>query len=121
MPDPVSSMGNFHHPTENVFNHDCVNLEELHPELHAVNNGQHPAGEPSLIHECKDPSRLMVECETPLRAVESSLDVQFTENGCDIFEETGTDFFDDEKMETRTLANPTSFQPEYFFNEENDW
>jgi hypothetical protein len=73
-------MGNVHHHGENVFNHDHENLEELHPELNDLDNGQHPAGEPSLIHDCKDPSRLMEECETPLQAVESSLAVQCMES-----------------------------------------
>ena len=125
VPDPASSMYNVRHQAENAFNHDCENLEEFHPELNDVDNGQHPAGELSLVHDCIDLTRSMVECETPLQAVASSVDVQFNDGAWETFDENDTDCFDDkkmdEKMESRTLEMPTSFQPEYFFNQENDW
>ena len=54
VPDPASSMYNVRHQAENAFSHDCENLEELHPELNDVDNGQHPAGELSRIQDCKD-------------------------------------------------------------------
>ena len=125
VPDPASSMYNVRHQAENAFNHYCENLEEFHPELNDVDNGQHPAGELSLIHDCMDLTRSMVECETPLQAVASSVDVQFNDGAWETFDENDTDCFDDkkmdEKMESRTLEMPTSFQPENFFNQENDW
>jgi len=125
VPDPASSMYNVRHQAENAFNHYCENLEEFHPELNDVDNGQHPAGELSLIHDCKDLTRSMVECETPLQAVASSVDVQFTEGAWETFDENDTACFDDKKMdaqmEGRTMVMPTSFQPEYFFNKKNDW
>ena len=67
VPDPVYSMANVHHHGENVLRQDCENLEGSHPELYAMTNVQHPAGDPSIIHDCKDPSRSMEECETLLR------------------------------------------------------
>ena len=106
VPDPASSMYNVRHQAENAFNHYCENLEEFHPELNDVDNGQHPAGELSLIHDCKDLTRSMVECETPLQAVASSVDIQFTEGAWETFDENDTDCFDDKKWMKKWKPEP---------------
>ena len=105
VPDLASSMYNVRHQAEYAFNHVCENLEE-HPELNEVDNGQHPAGELSLIHRCKDFSRSMVECETPLQAVASSVDIQFNDDAWEAFDENDTDCFDDKKWMKKWKPEP---------------
>jgi hypothetical protein len=121
--DPLY-VANVQHPSESVTRHYCENQEGSEQDpMYVVAIVPHPTGETSLMNDCKHPGRPITECESVLLGYESALDVQFTDTGWELTGDTVTDFFDNEETETSMSAIPTTFQPENYFTEaeEYDW
>ncbi len=71
------------------------------------------------MHEPKDHSELKILCESPVRADDLMMHIQFVEEGWEL--ECDHEGLDTEQDEGNIFEMPTTFVAEEFFTKGNDW